>query len=433
MQNKTKQRRLASIAAGSAAVVMILASCGSDTGDNGSDEEVNLEFSLTGGTVPAQTQVIVDAIEAFEEANDGVTIDLTEVGWDNSFGQYQTRLTAGDPPDIALLAPGWVSTFMENDAFAPADDHVSADILDNTYEVGYDGMVGEDGTRYAVPWDASVWGMYYRTDLFEEAGLDPDSPPATWEELSEVAGTLQDEGIQPLSIPFAGTDPDSYFLPMAWQSGAEVVDEEGNPTLGTPEMIEAATYLRDLVKNEYVSDDIVGSNWEDTMNTFIAGDAAIMFNGPFAIGGIQENAPDLDGSWATAAYPAGPGGQATLGYPNGLAISDLSDHPEVAGEFIEFLFNEGDPSYFFEFMKVTGVFGFTEDFEETDDEFVNDPLNAPFIESIPFAQNRPVTPWYEEFRQRTFVTGLQDLVLGNVTPEEFVENAQSEAENLAGS
>ncbi len=441
MKRQLHRKRRLSAVAGVVTVSALLAACGSGggtgDGDGADDGQVNLEFSLTGGTVPAQTQVIQDAITAFEEANDGVTIELTEVGWNNSFGQYQTRLTAGNPPDIALLAPSWVSTFMENDAFVPVDDYVDAAVLDNAYESGYDGMVGEDGKRYAVQWDASVWGMFYRTDLFEAAGLDPASPPSTWEELEAACEALAAAGYQPLSIPFSGTDPDGYFLPMLWQAGGEVVDADGNVVLDSPETLEAATFLRGLVDEGYLTDDIVANDWEATSNTFIAGDAAIMFNGPWVVGSLRDGAPELEGKWATAPYPAGPAGQATLGYPNGLAISALSEHPDVAGDFLTFLFEQGDPekgySYFYDFMKVTGVFGFTEDFAQTDDEFVRDPLNVPFIESAPFARNRPVTPWYEEFRQRDFAPALQELVLGTITPEEFVERAQAAAEALAGS
>jgi ABC-type glycerol-3-phosphate transport system substrate-binding protein len=425
---------------------LVLSACSAGAGDDGegSDgagdssggggaEEVTLEFSLTGGTVPAQAAVLDEAISAFEDANEGVTINMTEVGWNDSFGQYQTRLSAGNPPDIALLAPSWVATFMENDAFASVDEYVDPSVLDNAYESGYDGMVGEDGTRYGVQWDASIWGMFYRTDLFEAAGLDPESPPATWDELREVSAALVESGVEaPLAFPFAGTNPDDFFLPMMWQAGAEVVNEEGEVVFDSSETLEAATFLKTLVDEGYVSQDIVGQDWEATMNSFIAGDAAIMYNGPWVVGSLQSNAPELDGSWATAQYPEGPGGKGTLGYPNGLVISALSDHKEIAGDFISFLFQEGDPSYFFEYMKVTGVFGFTKDFAETDDEFVTNPLNVPFLESVEFARNRPTVPWYEEFRQRAFTPGLQEIVLGSLTPEQFVEEATEAAEQLAG-
>lgn len=431
----TGKLRIFGIAVVTAALV---AGCGGREGEEGGEEtgggDQTIEFSLTGGTVPAQTQVIKDAIAAYEEANPEATIKLTEVGWNQAYSQYQTRLQAGNPPDIALLAPSWVSTFMADDAFAPADDYVSTEILDSFYESGEDGIVGEDGTRYGVQWDASIWGMFYRTDLFQEAGLDPEQPPATWQDLMDAGEELQKADIHPLAIPFKGTDPDSYFLPMMWQAGAALVDDDGTATVDSPETLEAATYLSTLVEEGHVSKDITGQDWEGTMNTFIAGDAAIMFNGPWVVDTLRNSAPDLDGKWATAPYPVGPGGQATLGYPNALAISALSDDKELAGDFIEFLFaeREGQPSYFFEFMKVTGVLGFTEDFAETDDEYVNDPLIKPFIESVPFARNRPIVPWYEEFRQRTFDPELQELVLGNISPEELVQRLADGAEQMAG-
>lgn len=433
MYEKFRRVRYLAIAAGTLAVITALAACGgSAAGPSGSNTgDRTIEFSLTGGTAPAQTQVIKNAIAAFEKANKGVTVKLTQVGWGDAYSQYKTRLTAGNPPDIALLAPSWVSTFMKDDAFASADQYVNSAILDNAYKTGYDGMVGKDGTRYGVQWDASVWGMFYRTDLFAKAGLDPKAPPTTWEELRKDSAALAAAGIHPLAIPFNGTDPDDYFLPMMWQAGAEVVGKNGDVVLDSPQTLKAATFLSGLVKDKYLSTDVVGHDWEATMNTFIAGDAAIMFNGPWVVGSLKSGAPQLKGSWATAKYPEGPAGPATLGYPNGLVISKLSKNQRLAGEFINFLFQKGNPNYFFEFMKASGVYGFTKDFATTNDEFVRDPLNLPFIKSIPFARNRPVTPWYEEFRQRTFDPGVQQLILGTLTPEEFVKKVQKGAQQLA--
>jgi ABC-type glycerol-3-phosphate transport system substrate-binding protein len=414
---------------------LALTACGGDDG-GGSDSggKQKIEFSLTGGTVPAQVQVVEDAIAAFEKANPDAEVELTQVGWGESYAQYQTRLQAGNPPDVALLAPSWVSTFIERDAFAPVDDYVDGEILDSMVESGYNG-IEKDGTRFGVPWDASVWGMFYRKDLFEQAGLDPNKPPTTWAELEEYATKLKASGVkQPFAFPFKSTDPDDYFLPFLWQAGGEVTEEQDGqwePTFDSPESEEAAEFVAGLVEKGLVSPDVTGSDWEATMNGFIAGDTAMMMNGMWAIGSLQQGAPDLKDKWATAAYPAGPAGQATLGYPNALVISDLSENKALAGEFINFFFNEGEPSYFFQYMKVTGVLGWTEDFAETDDPFVKDPLIVPLIESVPFARSRPLAPWYEELRQRHLNPNLQEMVRGSITPEEMIQRVTEGADQLA--
>jgi ABC-type glycerol-3-phosphate transport system substrate-binding protein len=409
---------------------LLLAGCGGS--EPGGSQEI--EFSLTGGTVPAQVQVVKDAIAAFEKANPGTKVQLTQVGWAESYGQYQTRLQAGRPPDVALLAPSWVSTFIERDAFAPVDEFVDTKILDGMVESGYNG-IEKDGEKYGVPWDASVWGMFYRKDLFQRAGLDPNKPPTTWAELADYATKLKASGVkQPFAFPFKGTDPDDYFLPFLWQAGGEVTEEKDGkwtPTFDSAEAREAANFVAGLAQKGLVSKEVTGSDWEATMNGFIAGDTAMMMNGMWAIGSLQQGAPELKGKWATAAYPAGPAGQATLGYPNALVISDQSENKELSGKFIEFFFTDGEPSWFFQYMKVTGVLGWTKDFAQTNDPFVKDPLILPLIESVPFARSRPLAPWYEELRQRHLNPNLQEMVRGTITPDEMVKRVTAGAEQLS--
>lgn len=405
------------------AIVLLgsLAACG---GSDGGAGEGSIEFSLTGGTVPAQVQVVKDAIADFEAQREGVTVKLTQVDWGSAYGQYQTRLQARNAPDLALLAPSWVASFLEGGAFVPVDDHIDRELLDSFFPSGYEGITDADGKRYGVPWDASIWGMFYRRDLFERAGLDPDKPPATWEELLAAAAKLKAAGINPLVFPAKATEPDDYFLPFLWQAGGDVAVKEGDGwknTADSPEMLRAATLVADMAKRGYLPKNMTDMDWEGAMNAFVAGDAAIMYNGMWAVDALRTGAPELEGKWATARSPAGSAGAVQLGYPNSLVISSQSDNPELAAEFVQFLFDQGDPSYYFEFMKVTGVLGWTKDFADTDDPYVRDPMIQPFAQAAPEARGRPVIDWYEEFRQRTFGPSIQSLVLGDLTPEQFVE------------
>ena len=77
--------------------VTLFAGCGSNGGGQGDEgdgtgEPVNLTFQYIGGTVPAQDQVITDSIEAFEEANPGVTIETIYIDWANGILNFTIQL-----------------------------------------------------------------------------------------------------------------------------------------------------------------------------------------------------------------------------------------------------------------------------------------------------------------------------------------------------
>ena len=142
-------------------------------------EEIHLTFQYIGGTVPAQDKVITDAIAAFEEENPGITVEPIYIDWANGHSQFYNAVMAGTAPDMTMLGGTWCVEFLEMGVFAPITDYVSQDLMDKFIPAGFDIMTGPDGTVYGLPWDGCTWGVIYRTDLFEQPGI--ESVPKTWD------------------------------------------------------------------------------------------------------------------------------------------------------------------------------------------------------------------------------------------------------------
>lgn len=415
--------------------VSMLSACSQSGGGDESPAEENVEivFQHIGGTVPAQVSLLDEMAKEFSNQNPGVTVKVVNVGWGEAYSMFQRQVAVGQAPDLVMLNGQWASEYQRLGAFAPVNDYVSQEMLDTFLESGFDSVTGEDGKYYGVPWDGSVWGFFYRTDLFEEAGLDPDSPPRTWEELLDYAKKLTNGNQYGLAFPAAGWEPDDYVLPFFWQAGNEVVVQEGDSwkaTIDNESGLAVANYIYDLTNTHQVmSKTVTGMDWEATMNSFISGNAAMMYNGMWATGSLNAN-PELDGKWATAPSPAGPSGEAVLGYPNTLSITEQSEHKEIAGQFLEFIFTGDKPTYYDKFAEVTSVVGWTEDFTET--QFAQDPIMKPFVDQVPISRNRPLMPKYEEFRQLHFNAAIQMLIQGDLTPDQFVSDMQAKLEELIG-
>jgi multiple sugar transport system substrate-binding protein len=389
------------------------------------DEAVTLNFfHMT--WLQAGQDVLDEAIAAFEAENPNIKVEQTVVSWGEAHSQFMISMAAGVAPDMAMMGGSWAVEFYLMGAFAPAGDSLPADFGDQFYPTALE-AIQFDGELYGVPWEGATWGFFYRTDLFEAAGLDPNKPPTTWQELLEYSQKLtvdEDGNGEPeqwgLVFPAAGWEPDDYFLPFAWQADCEVAKEvEGRwvSTLDEPNCREALQFYYDLVHTYKVTpSSIVDFTWEEAKNAFVFGDAAMMFNGMWVIGTLQDTAPELDGLWATALNPAGPRGTfGALGYPNTVNVTAQSKHQAEAYKFLAFL-HSGSPSWVDKYAMAHASLNWTKAYAET--EFSKDPLVAPFVEAMNYGHYRPFAPGYEKFRQSYFNPALQALVLDEITPEE---------------
>lgn len=411
--------------------VTLFAGCGSNGGGQGDEgdgtgEPVNLTFQYIGGTVPAQDQVITDSIEAFEEANPGVTIETIYIDWANGHSQFYNSVMTGTAPDITMLGGTWCVEFMEMDAFAPIEDYVSQELIDTFIPSGFDIMTGADGTIYGLPWDGCTWGVIYRKDLFEQAGV--EKVPETWDELLDAGEKLKAIDKYLLTVSCSGSEVDDYYLPFLWQAGGTVCEREENGEwvgkMNSPESLEAAKFYVDLVNQGYMPKEITGLDAEAALNSFTAGDTAMIVTGMWNIANLK-GMEEMDGKWATAQMWEGPGGKAVLSYPNTVHITADSENKEMAGKFLEFFYNEG---YYDEYTETSGVFSFTKDFKNS--EYAQDEMLAPFIADAEYGKNRPAYSKYEEFRTMYLNPGVQAMVAGDITPEEFCEQMEAQFNSL---
>lgn len=374
----------------------------------------------------AGLKVLDEAIADFEAQNPNIKIEQTVVSWGEAHSQFVTSLAAGVAPDIQMLGSTWPAEFYRMGALAAGDEYLSPGFKDIFIPAALETVVF-DGKMYGIPWEGATWGFFYRKDLFEQAGLDPNKPPANWDELVEYAqiltkdtdgdGTIDQWGVE---MPAAGWEPDDYFLPFLWQAGnpvAKLTDKGWVSTIGEETGLKALKFYYDLVNTYKVMPaDVVGKTWEDVKNDFVFGKAAMIYDGGWTVGVIRDTVPELDGKWATALNPAGPDGiQAAMGYPNSLVVTAQSKHPAEAYKFLEFL-QTGSPSWADKYCLAHSSFNWTKAYLEYD--FAKDPLIAPLAQAMSISHNRPLAPDYEKFRQGYFNPGLQALLKGEITPEE---------------
>jgi sn-glycerol 3-phosphate transport system substrate-binding protein len=244
-------------------------------------------------------------------------------------------------PEVAVLQATDVFTLTDMDLIVPIDDYIKADKDGQAY---MDDMVPAfmgnsklNGKTWSVPFQRSTVVMYYRKDLFQAAGLDPNKAPANWNELVADGKKLtKADGSQwGLEIPSDG-NPYWTLSSLFYQQGAKMNDEAGTKVfVNTPEVASAMDFFMGLSKtNKIMPTGVI--KWADVPNDFIAGKTAMMFH---TTGNITAVKNKLDVSkWGVAPLPAGSKG---FGSPTGggnlYILKSTKDKQDAAWKFIRFL------------------------------------------------------------------------------------------------
>jgi sn-glycerol 3-phosphate transport system substrate-binding protein len=220
-------------------------------------------------------------------------------------GSYQDTIVkaltahkAGTPPVASVLLSTDTFTLIDEDAVVPIDNFVkSAEDkawLGSFYKAFLlNGQVG--GKTWGVPFQRSTIVLYWNKELFKEAGLDPNKPPATWAELAsmaaaltkkDAAGKVTQYGIQ---VPSSGF-PYWLFQGFTTQNDVILANDAGNQVhYDDPKVIEALQFWVDLSRKQGVHPAGV-VEWGTTPKDFMEKKVAMIWTTTGNLTNIRTNA-----------------------------------------------------------------------------------------------------------------------------------------------
>jgi multiple sugar transport system substrate-binding protein len=276
-----------------------------------------------------------------------------------------------------------------------------------------------EGGIYGLPRGANTIALYYNADKFREAGLDPDDPPATWDELYETAKALTDPEGNTYGLAFSavGTEEGTFqFLPWLQMTGGDYSN------INTEGAARALNLWKQFIDEGIASPDtLIRSQWDST-GTFNAGSAAMAISGPWEIPRMSEEAQF---EWRVALLPVPEEGAeraSALGEGDNVILAN-SDNPDEAFAFLEFLYGDMD--------RVWNDFGYlpASAVEVTDPKYPE--AYAVFEESMKYARNRGPEPNWPQV-SGAIQTAIQATLTGQATAEEALAEAQAEIDDVLG-
>ncbi|NDL57560.1 ABC transporter substrate-binding protein [Phytoactinopolyspora mesophila] len=279
-----------------------------------------------------------DLVEAFEDANDDLQVNLSPVATqDELMARLTTSFAGGNPPDVFLLNFRRYGQFAAEDAIEPAQSYVDAsDVLDEAdfSPAALDAFRFDGEELTCLPQNLSSLVVYYNRDLFEAAGLPLPRDGWDWHEFLAAAQSLTGDGVYGL-----GTEAWIIRLaPFIWSNGGEVVDDPDHPstlTLTVDDATrEAVDWFLDLQLEHSVVPPDAEEQSESSQARFLRGTLGMYMNSRVAVP-VLRTIDDFE--WDVAPLPVAPGGEpATILHSDAYCMSaDLADHTN-AWRFIEF-------------------------------------------------------------------------------------------------
>lgn len=337
----SQKRKL--IGAGSILALLAVTACGSDAA---SSDATTLRF----GVWTYDLEAVQAILEDFKTYNSGIdedapTVDfeLTEAGFGDYDTQVSTLNTAGQELDVLYGSDHWLARWAEAGWILPVEEHcpeLMEDFADVT-EFSQDGLT-HDGEVYGLPYYSDVMYFVYNASMLKEAGI--SSPPTTWEEVSEQAAILKDQGIveDPLML---GLSIDSWFeeqlFALIYSRGGELFDDELNPIFEADSgpLYESVEWLsRSVQEDGTMPQRAVEMTIQDVQQAFLQGDAAFSLFAGYMLADLAGEGSAVADSYEVGMIPGST--QVTAGFTRSYSLGSGAARDdatlEAACRFIDY-------------------------------------------------------------------------------------------------
>jgi ABC-type glycerol-3-phosphate transport system substrate-binding protein len=362
----------------------------------------------------------------FEAANPGVKIRMEITVSDGLPTKILTALQSGNAPDLIEAQHGWVVPYAQQNLIEPLDD-VLKDKADYF----------PAGLEY-VSWNGKLWGIPYRVDcaaviynkgMFRAAGLDPEKPPETWNQLVEAAKKLTGKNAAGkdqygFAITGGGEFGNTVFrsLPMVWMNGGAIIsDDMKKVVVNEKPAVDGVKFYTDFLVTHKVSPPSTLQN-DGTANRrlFIAETVAIYQSGQFDIPSIRKENPKIDIGVMMVPHPDGKEPAAILGGWS-FILPKGAKNPTETKKFIQFLAESQNMGFFTDTMPARK--------SAMEMERFKDPILTVFKQMLPYGRTLPQHKNWIQITQKYF-DGVQQVLTGAMKPQEAMDEAAKEIADL---
>ncbi|MGC9538710.1 ABC transporter substrate-binding protein [Streptomyces sp. UG1] len=336
-----RSRRAATAVALGSVLALTATACGDDgsgaSGEEGSGKGKIVFWDNNGGV---RTDIWKEIIADFEKANPDIDVEYVGIPSTDVQSKYDTAIQGGGLPDVGGVGAAMLAAIAAQDALEPLEDRLAKSSLNGKLNEGMVESVkvagGSDEHMYTVPTSANNGTLYYRTDLFQKAGLDE---PSTWEKFYEAADKLTNAKKNEFGYTIRGGAGSiaQALDAMYGQSGiTSFWDSSGEKTtVNDAKNVEALEKYTALYKKVTPAADL-NNDFTKMVAQWDSGTIGMLNHN---LGSYQDHVKALTTEkFRGIPQPTGPGGKRVqVSNPvDGLGLFKSSKNKEAAWKFIEF-------------------------------------------------------------------------------------------------
>lgn len=411
-----------------------------DTAPAPADETITISLMTLWAKDNAETiaSTFRSMVAQFQSENPNITVEEEAIGDQTSYyTKLKTLAASNDLPDLFYCKGSELAMFAQNQVAAPLDEILGADpAWRDGYASGAFDDISSNGSIYGIPVSMlSTHVIYYNSKLLSEAGF--SSFPQTWPEFMDMVAKLKANGVTPIALGnkeqwvanscllstlgdrFTGSD---WFYSINDKSGAKFTDSE---------FVNALAALQEMSNAGAFNTDVNSINNDQQKTLFYNGTAAMFMEGSWAIGAVVGDAPaEISAVTEVAVLPAINGGKGNPrsmsgGSGSGFAsgVKGFAEKKDAIAALLKYTLSEdfamtisakGEPAAF----KVSG--------------YDTSGISELAVKYADMASTLGFSPIYDSYLNpavnSTINEGLQELLIGAVTPEALAEKIQAEYE-----
>jgi multiple sugar transport system substrate-binding protein len=365
--------------------------------------------------------VIQPIIDEFEAQHPDVDVEVEQLTWATGLEKIQAALASGTQPDLCELGSTWLPRF--------SYEGVLED-LTTVYEAERDSFLMWEsalwnGRAYGLPWVQGSRVLFVNRTLFRRAGLDPDRPPQTWDELLYASQKIGELGTG--IYGFGQNIGERYvlykkFMAFAWGNGGDVFDETGTVVLNSPAVLEALEFYLKLAPFSLQEKQEVLDQY------FKTGRLGMQVSGAWNLKNYKLEAPDLDYSVALVPKPAADhGSHASFAGAEMLVVFKASPHKDAAVALARFL--QAYPQAKALSLAAGSVFPAARA-ALNDPTFTSDARVRVFVEQSLTSRTTPAHPGWIEMEE-AIDRAVEESLYGRRAPRWCLDDAAKEVQQIA--
>lgn len=291
---------------------------------------------------PDDQKFFDDKLAAYAKDNPGVEIEYRVTPWETWQETYTAAFAGSDPPDLSYMVNSFFPKFADAKSLVPLSAIEGANI-DTDWKPLYDeriwGLGERGGEAYGLPFLQSGISLVWNKKLFTEAGLDPETPPKTWEELVDFAKKLtKEDGSQwgySMMDNTTGEMLNFVPVPIVNYGGPIATDDDTKWLMQGPEYEKGLQLQIDMIQTDKTAPPLGTFVGHDIDKAFLDGKIAMQLSYASFLQPLLGDYPDFE--MGVAMPPSGPNNDLSLGGVGYWMMAEATEKKDAAWALMEYL------------------------------------------------------------------------------------------------